>query len=242
MSTDLLYTIDIPRPAGKHVCVPELLERVRFDFDIAATSLRLTDAQLLGVINRSRDRLFKLLVDLDESYFRYRTTLTTTQDAAAVTLPERLYAPVKLAYTNTDGNEREIPRANDDRGRLIAPREPAWEQTRPYYYLTPTELVLYPTPAAPRTLQLVFLQSWVDLVAPPGEPSCWDVQPTWDDWVVLDVCVRLSRRSRRKDDVATFTDERNELTRQYMSALRNEQFEGPNFARRVMFSGDEDDC
>lgn len=242
MSTDLLYTIDIPRPAGKHVCVPELLERVRFDFDIAATSQRLTDAQLLGVLNRSRDKLFQLLVNLDESYFRYRTTLTTTQDTAAVTLPERLYAPVRLAYTNTDGNEREIPRAFDDTGRLIAPREPAWEQTRPYYTLTPTELVLYPVPAAPRTLQFIFLQSWVDLVAPPGEPSCWDVQPTWDDWVVLDACVLLSRRSRRADDVRFFTEGRDELTLRYNSALRNEQHEGPNFARRVMFAGDEDDC
>lgn len=241
MSTDLLYTIDIPRPAGKHVCVPELLERVRFEFDIASTSLRLTDAQLLGVLNRSRDKLFKLLVDLDESYFRYRTTLTTTQDTATVTLPERLYAPCRLAYADTDRCETEIPRGYGDSGRLTPPIEPSWEETNPYYYLTPTELVLVPTPGAPRTLYFVFLQSWVDLVAPPGEPSCWDVQPTWDDWVVLDTCVMLSRRSRRAEDVSFFSAGRNELTAGYENALRNEQFEGPNFARRVMFAGDCED-
>lgn len=235
MSTDLVYTIGIPKPAGRHVCLPELLDRVRFHFDIAASSARLTDAQIVTELNRAKDRLFQLLVNLDPSWFRIEATLTTTAAQAYVALPERLYAPVRLAWTDAGGEQQDIPRSTR-RSEDLGASTKSWDELAPVYYVTDTTLVLVPTPSTVRTLQFAYVRSWLDLQIAPLEPSCWDIQPTWDDWVLNDVLVVLSRRSRRAEDVAFFAAARDELTARYQQALLAEEHEGPVFARRLMFA------
>jgi hypothetical protein len=232
MSTDLLYTIDIPRPAGIHVCVPQLLEDTRFEFDIKDTSLRLTDDQLVRVINRSRNSLFTLLVNLDQTqaFLRMRTTLTTVAGDASVTLPERLYAPVRLSYIDSNsGCARDVKLVRDER---VQASVASWQQQRPTYYIAGTEMVINPVPAAAQPLSFVFLQSWVDLVAPPGEPSCWDAQPGWDEWVVLNACMMLSRRSRKTEDVAFFQAGRDDISARWITGIGVEEAEGPVFSVR----------
>jgi hypothetical protein len=220
--------------------VPQLLKDIRFEFDIKDSSLRLTDEQLVRVINRSRNSLFRMLVDFDPSWFRMRTTLTTTPGSTRVTLPERLYAPVRLAYADTDGREKDIELVRDTRTLTSSD---SWETRAPSYYMNGTELVLYPSPGATaRTLSFVFLQNWPDLVLPPGEPSCWDAQPGWDEWVVLNACMMLSRRSRKAEDVAFFKNGRDDIGVTFMAAVGSEEHEGPVFAQRVLFGRGEDDC
>ncbi len=241
MSTDAEYLVEgVPRPAGRHVCLPELLEQIRFRFDIKETSLRLTDAQVTYLINRAREKLFRLLVEYDDTRLRLQTDVVTEAGVSTVALPERTYAPVRLGYTDADGTPREIAVASA-RDTRLGPSSASWTERAPVYYTTALELVIVPTPATVQTLKLVYVASWPDMAPAPSDYACWDgVQPNWDEWVIWDVLVTLALRSRRPEDLALFKAERDEITAGIMNGQKQDQFEGPTFSRRILFRDGED--
>lgn len=220
---------------GKSITLATLMEDVRFEFDLASASSRLSDAQLTRLINRARDELFLYLLDCSSSYMDEFTTLSTTAGQAYVDLPAGFYALNALRLRVSDDHHPVLRAANADELQYDPTTARAWGngEALPVYRLAQNRLYFWPVPVGVYTLHMSFVEAFADLTSSPG----WDCMPGWDAWVVQKCLMRLHRRSKQMELFQAAAAELAELGRQIESALSGQdRFSPPMVRRRAHFA------
>jgi hypothetical protein len=215
---------------GKSISLTQLMADVRFDFDLASTSSRLSDADLTRLINRSLDELFLYLVDCNCTYRDKVGTLTTTGGVSTVNLPTAFYSLKSLRLRVSDDAYPQLRAATPDEIQYDPATARAWGdgEALPIYWLAQNQLHFWPTPNAAYTLYIAYVEGFTDLV---GGASL-DAQPGWDAWVVQKCLMRLHRRQKDREAFDLAATELMRIEGQMQSALTAQDLASPPMVRR----------
>lgn len=220
---------------GKQISLATLMDDVRFEFDLAAASSRVSDAQLTRLINRARDELFLYLLDCNSSFMDATTTLTTQNGIGSVSLPDRFYALTSLRLAAGDDKFPPLRKAGPDEVQYDPSTARAWGdgEALPLYWVTQNVVYFWPIPAGVYTLHMAYVQGFSDL----STGQQWNCMPGWDAWVVQKCLMRLFRRSKQMEAFQAAAAELGELGRQIESALSGvDRFTPPMVRRRSHFA------
>lgn len=220
---------------GKSITLATLMSDVRFEFDLASTSSRLSDAELTRLINRSLDEFFLYLLDCNCTYQDKVGTLTTTGNVATVALPSRFYALKSLRLRVSDEAYPQLRAASPDEIQYDPVTARSWGdgEALPVYWISQNVLTFWPMPNAAYTLYIAYVEGFTDL----SGVATLDAQPGWDAWVVQKCLMRLHRRSKDREAFELAAAELGRLEQQIQSALSGQdRFSPPMVRRRAHFA------
>lgn len=173
------------------VTLAELVASVRRRADMRG-STRYSDAELGLEINRSAKLLYgKVSSAWGERYKFTQTDLTTTADQAYVALPSDFLKLVKVGWVESSGSSpiRLDPMSLEDEWQPDATNWD-WNSSVPRYEIRNEQLWLAPTPTAAYTLRCQYVPV-LPTIVDGGSPVTFDGVTGWEEWVVLDVAIRL---------------------------------------------------
>jgi hypothetical protein len=127
-----------------------------------------------------------------EHYFTTKRELSTQADVSLVSLPENFMAMLRLAWQRSASEPLcELTEASVDDWE---PYPSTWGSVQPKYRFVGNALELFPTPDQAYTLVLyystgIFIAATTDIVP---------VRFGWDEWLVLDVCVKAQTQLNKE--------------------------------------------
>ena len=191
---------------GTAVLVSEVLEeaRVRLGLPAYASGSLVTSTAALNLVKFSARRLSALIRRTDSDYFLTTGSLTTSAGINEVSLPANFSDLRSIAWMRTADERVPLEMASVDDLDGTGETAESW-QCAPRYRLTSNVVMLFPKPNAAYTLSIyydtgIYVTATTDLI------SC---QPGWDEWLVLDFCVRV--RQMEEASAADFIAERNKV-------------------------------
>lgn len=195
------------------VTVAELISDVetRCALPVCTASTNVTAAAILRMVKQSAERLTaKFTRKFGDNYFATEGTITTTGNQSFSTLPANFQTLLK-AYWVTGGKGVPLEMAEVDDWTPANLEPQAWPSntgldgllsTPVKYRLQGNRIVFYPCPNAGYIVSLTYT-SCLSVIS---TASQLDVQVGWDEWIVLDVCIRV--RQRQQKAAADFVSER----------------------------------
>jgi hypothetical protein len=180
-----------------NVLVSELLEesRIRLDYPAFTTTTFVTSAAALSMLKFSARRLSGILRRANSDYFTTTSTVPTVASTATVSLPSNMSDLIQVAWLRSATDSVPLERASVD--QLLVPTEDvrAWSGA-PLYRLEGNLIRLFPTPDQIYTLSLYY-DTGIYVSATSDNIAC---QPGWDEWLVLDFCIKCRQREEKPAD------------------------------------------
>jgi hypothetical protein len=198
------------------VLVSEVLEeaRVRLDLPAFSTTTFVTSAAALNFVKFGARRLSAILRRAYGSeYFTTRTTLSTQANVDTVSLPSNFTDLRQLAWMRTSTESVPLEMASVDEWLASSEDVQPWNSA-PKYRLIGQTITLYPCPNAIYTLSLyydtgIFVTATSDTIS---------AQPGWEEWLVLDFCIRV--RQKEEKDASDFIVERESVEQEILAAAQ----------------------
>lgn len=173
------------------VTVAQLQEKIRTRMDLPAyssTTFISTD-EILDMVKTSAQMLSGIIdAAWGEHYFTTSTNLSTVANTSTVPLPSNFGNLIKLAWRKSATE----PRIFLEQANLEAwdPYPSNWTDVTPKYRVIGESIELFPTPDAVYTLPLyystgIFVTQTSDTIP---------IRVGWDEWLVLDVCIKILQK------------------------------------------------
>lgn len=182
-----------------NVLVSSVIEEIRFRLDHPAftTTTAITSTAVLNLVQYSARRLSGIIRRTNSDYFTTTTTIPTVASTATVALPSNMSDLIQVAWLRSPTESVPLERASVD--ELLVPTEDvrAWSGA-PLYRLEGGNIRLFPTPDQVYTLS-VYYDTGIYVSATSDNIAC---QPGWEEWIVLDCCIRA--RQREEKDAGDF--------------------------------------
>jgi hypothetical protein len=181
---------------GTSVLVSEVMDeaRLRLSWPAFSSSTYWTTTEALNVVKFSARRLSALVRRAYGSdYFTTTTTVTTTSGNNVVALPTNFSDLRQIAWVRSADDVVPMEMATTDDIDATGETARAWDSA-PRYRMLGGSLYVYPKPNAVYTLSLYY-DTGIYVTATSDSISC---QPGWDEWLVLDFCIR-ARQSEERD-------------------------------------------
>jgi hypothetical protein len=205
---------------GTAVLVSEIIEeaRVRLGLPTVSSSSFFGTANSLNLAKFSARRLSGIIRRLDSDYFLTTGSLSTTAGQNAVALPTNFSDLRQLSWMRGTNERVPLDMAGPDDWDATSEDAKAWDSA-PRYRIQGGNVLLYPKPNAIYTLS-IYYDTGIYVTATSDSISC---QPGWDEWMVLDICVRV--RQMEEVSAADFLAERNKVEADIVSqALTRDRF------------------
>lgn len=191
---------------GTTVLVSEIVEEVRSRIDLPTISSTtfFNTTNSLNMVKFSARRLSGIIRRVDSDYFLTTDTLTTSPSINEVSLPANFSDLRSLSWMRSTNDRVPLELASADDFASVDESAQAWSGA-PRYRLMGSVIMLYPKPSAAYDLSIyydtgIYVDATTDVI------SC---QPGWDEWIVLDVCIRLAQKM--EDDPSVFAAERQKV-------------------------------
>lgn len=182
-----------------NVLVSSVIEEIRFRLDhpTFTSTTHITSTAVLNLVQYSARRLSGIIRRTDSDYFTTQANLTTQAGINLVSLPANFTDLKQIAWLRSSSDSVPLERASVD--QYLDPSEDvrAWSGA-PLYRLQANALTLYPTPDQAYTLSIVY-DTGIFVSATGDTIAC---QPGWEEWIVLDCCIRA--RQREEKDASDF--------------------------------------
>lgn len=188
---------------GTAVLVSAIIEeaRVRLDAPTITSTTLFNTANSLNLVQYSARRLGGIVRRADSDYFLTTSTLTTSVGINEVSLPADFSDLRSIAWMRSTNDRVPMDLASVDDFTDPSENSESW-QAAPRYRLTSGVVMVFPRPAAAYTLSLYY-DTGINVTATTDIISC---QPGWEEWIILDVCVRV--RMMDEKSAKDFLDER----------------------------------
>ncbi len=190
--------------------VSAIQERVRnrLTLPVYSTDTPVTTAEILEFVQTSVQMLCGIIGRATEGgYFAASTTLQTQAGLAFISLPDD-FTYLTNAYWLISGQRFvEIEEAKPNEVLPTGYTQQAWDESgwRPKMRLKSQVIELYPTPAAVYNV-VVNYTSTIEVV---DTATVLPLQAGWDEWLVLDICVKC--RMKQEKDASDFIYERDRI-------------------------------
>lgn len=188
---------------GTSIIVSEIVDDIRDRLDepaITSTTF-LNTTNSLTLVKKSARRLGALLRRVDSDYFLTTTTLSTVANINEISLPANFSDLRSIAWMRSTNERVPMELASVDDFESTDSDAESW-QSAPRYRITSGVLMVFPKPSAVYNLS-VYYDTGINVDATTDIISC---QPGWDEWIALDVCVRM--RQKQEKDASDFIGER----------------------------------
>jgi hypothetical protein len=169
--------------------------RQRYDLPDFSTSTFVTLVAVNSAINESLQALYAILLDAwGDDYFTKLTSVSTTANQGYTAYPTNFLRLQGIAWQRGTDDYVPLERASVDDMPDMMLSARAWTTTRPKYRLTLDGIRWTPAPNAVYTVWLHYVQLPAALSA---DGDTFDAGPSWDEWVVMDVCAKIAQREEK---------------------------------------------
>jgi hypothetical protein len=176
------------------------LVRARYDLDTFGTDTYVTTDVVDSFINESIQDLNAILIECYGSdYFLTTTSLSVNANDATTDLPLDCTKLRAMYWQRSTDDLPEIHKA--DAGKLHMAFRSAEAWTCPKYILTRRTITWLPTPSTAVTVKLVYVATQDDLADSEGDDGIWTAEPGWTEYIVADVCRKISEREDKDPSV-----------------------------------------
>lgn len=186
-----------------NVLVSDILEeiRVRLNEPTVSSTTFWSSTVALNMLKYSARRLSGIIRRTNSDYFTVNSTITTQAGVNVVSLPSDCTDVRQIAWMRSETDSVPLQLATVDDWLEPSENVEAWSGA-PLYRVMGNTVMLFPTPNAAYDLSIyydtgIFVDETTDLIA---------TQPGWEEWMVLDVCIRA--RQREEKDARDFMAER----------------------------------
>lgn len=197
------------------VLVSDIIEqvRVRLNLPTPSSDTFLTSTEVLNLVKFSARRLSGKVRREGSDFFTTVSLLTTTPSVDTVALPTNCTDVRKVAWMRTAGEGVPMERAGVDDWLAAGEQAQAWNGA-PMYVVQGSSLRLFPCPTQAYSIAL-YHDTGIFVTATGDE---FAVQPGWEEWIVLDVCIRY--RQAEEKDASEFVAERGEVEAEVLTQAR----------------------
>jgi hypothetical protein len=161
-------------------------------------------AEALALVKFSARRLGGIIRRADSDYFLATGSLSTTANQQHVALPSNFSDLRQLSWMRSADERVELKMASVDEMDAATQTPRAWDSA-PKYRLQGGNILFFPEPSAVYTLS-IYYDTGIYVTATSDSIDC---QPGWEEWLVLDVCVRV--RQMEEASAADIIAERNKV-------------------------------
>ncbi len=192
------------------VTVATIQERVRnrLALPVYSTDTTVTTAEILEFVITSSQLLSGLIGrSYGNGYFDTSTTLVTQAGLPFVSLPTDFTYLINAYWLISSTSYMEIEEAQSNEILPTGYAAQAWNQSGlvPKMRLKSGTIEFYPTPSAAYNVVLNYTTG----IVPTSTASVLPLQAGWDEWIVLDVCVKC--RQKEQKDAADFIYDRDRI-------------------------------
>lgn len=192
---------------GTAVLVSEIVQEAMVRLALPTTLSTTTfpkAAEALALVKYSARRLSGIIRRHDNDYFLTTGALVTVANTQTVALPANCSDLRQLSWMRSATDRVPLEMASVDYMDAASEAGEAWDAA-PRYRLQGDNILFFPKPNAVYNLS-VYYDTGLYVSATSDSMSC---QPGWDEWMVLDVCVRV--RQMEEISAADFIAERNKV-------------------------------
>lgn len=191
---------------GAAVLVSAIITEIqeRLDLPTFGSSSFPTSTAALNLVISSAKRLSGLIRRCDSEYFLVTGALSTVANTQAVALPSNFSDLRQLSWMRSATERVPLDLAGPDDWNAASEAGVAWDGA-PRYRLQGGNILLFPKPSAVYTLS-IYYDTGIYVSATSDSIDC---QPGWDEWMVLDACVRV--RQKEEASAADLLKERDKV-------------------------------
>jgi hypothetical protein len=220
--------------------VNTLVTEIRQRVDrVNATNLN-DAAELKPWVKQSAARLYEIMVSRWKDWYTISSVMSLTNGVSSYPLPADFRAMGEVYMFYQAGNVRRplSPFTKRQRGQYNNPLYLALNQWPLRYQLQREKIIFDPAPTANYTnvIELNYIPQYSSPVSDdvPLDP----VLPNgWEEWIVLDVCIKIAQKFRLQDMAQAFTAERKEIEKNIVAGAAVRDAEAPMMTNRYDGNG-----
>lgn len=172
-------------------------------------STPITQAAIYRMVQETAGRLgTKLHAVMGDLDFYAQATVSYTAGVNVASLPKNFARLVNMCWVNPTNSQTVVmlPATKDDLSRIVTKD---WNMERPCYLIAArAALHVFPPPQANVDINVQYT-SGIFTTLTPGVDNAFDGQSSWGEWIVADVCAKVTRRAQR--DPIDFLQHREEV-------------------------------